>query len=78
MGIGYCTDFDLGFGFALRFGTDLYCLFGFYFGFGSGLTPCAFALDLLSCKRKTKEITKPSSVDDKWRLYRGYCPTTAP
>ena len=74
LGIGYCTDFDLGFGFALRFGADLYCLLGFYFGFGSGLAPCAFALDLLSCKRKTKETTEHL----QWMTKGDFTATTAP
>ena len=82
LGMGYCTDFDLGVGFALRFGAGLNCVLGLDFGFGSGCAPCAFALDLLYCKRKTRDqwndFTTDSSVYDKGRLCRDYCPTTAP
>ena len=82
LGMGYCTNFDLGFGFALRFGAALNCMLGLDFGFGSGFAPCAFAFDLLSCKRKTREqwnnFTTYSSVNDKGatlpRLLPHYCP----
>ena len=53
--MGYCTDFGLGFGFALRFGAGLNCVFGLHFGFGSGFAPCAFVLGMLSCRHKTRE-----------------------
>ena len=80
--MGYCTNFGLGFGFALRFGAALNCVLGLDFCFGSGFAPCAFVLDLLSCKRKTGDhwnnSTTDSSMDDKGRLYRDYCATTAP
>ena len=80
--VSCCTNFDLGFGFALRFGATLNCVLGFDFGFGSGFAPRAIAFGLRSCKRKTihqcNNFTTYSSVDDKGRLYRDYCPTTVP
>ena len=39
LGICYCTDFDLGFGFAFRFGAALHGVFGLYFGVASGFVP---------------------------------------
>ena len=82
LGMGYCTNFDLGFGFALRVDAALNCVLGLDFGFGSDFAPCAFALGSLSCTRTTsdkcKNFTTDSSVDDKGRLCHDYCPTTAP
>ena len=45
--MSYWSSFDLGFGFALRFGAALNCMLGLDFGFGSGFAPYVFALDLL-------------------------------
>ena len=44
-----------GLGFALRFGAALNWVLGLYFGFGSGFAPCAIALDVLFCKRETRD-----------------------
>ena len=39
LGTGYCTNFDVGFGFALRCGAALDCMLGLDFGFCSGFAP---------------------------------------
>ncbi len=82
LGMGYCTGFDPGFGFALRFGAALNCVLGLYFGFGSRLAPRSFALGSLSCKLKTIEPMEQihNNSFNVWqgatlpRLLPHYCP----
>ena len=82
LGMGCCTNFGLGFGFALRFGAALTCVLGFDFGFGSGFAPCAAALELLSCKRRTRDqwnnFTTDSSVILQCMIRGDFTATIAP
>ena len=83
LNLGYGSNFGLGFGSGLRFGAALDCGSGLDFGFFFGFVPisvcigCAFAANT-SSEHQQSTFKHTPSVYDKGRLYRDYCPTTAP